>query len=193
MTKPTKWHIRPRKTLLNLDICPVWPESLLSAWRKLGFLATNWAHSKASGWSESSPGARHFVMLPASKKINETPHDKTNKMACAPSKDSDQPGHPPSLTRVFAVLLKKPWVLSYQLSGYPGWSEALLAHVILLCPQLQRAYCFGFVRLSFRPFVWLCASDNFWTVHDNLQNQPRPIWLLAGRSTFCYAPSHLPL
>ena len=33
----------------------------------------------------------------------EPPHDKTNKMACAPSKDSDQPGHPPSLIRVFAV------------------------------------------------------------------------------------------
>ena len=32
------------------------------------------------------------------------PHrDKTNKMACAPSEDSDQPGHPPSLIRVFAV------------------------------------------------------------------------------------------
>ena len=30
-------------------------------------------------------------------------HDKTNKMACAPSEDSDQPGHPPSLIRVFAV------------------------------------------------------------------------------------------
>ena len=28
---------------------------------------------------------------------NETFHDKTNKMACAPSDDSDQPGHPPSL------------------------------------------------------------------------------------------------
>ena len=27
----------------------------------------------------------------------EPPHDKTNKMACAPSEDSDQPGHPPSL------------------------------------------------------------------------------------------------
>ena len=26
------------------------------------------------------------------------PHrDKTNKMACVPSEDSDQPGHPPSL------------------------------------------------------------------------------------------------
>ena len=33
----------------------------------------------------------------------EPPHDKTNKMACAPSEDSDQPGHPPSLLRVFTV------------------------------------------------------------------------------------------
>ena len=30
----------------------------------------------------------------------EPPHDKTNKMACAPSEDSDQPGHLPSLIRV---------------------------------------------------------------------------------------------
>ena len=35
----------------------------------------------------------------------EPRHDKTNKMACAPSEDSDQPGHPPSLIRVFAVRL----------------------------------------------------------------------------------------
>ena len=28
---------------------------------------------------------------------NEPPHDITNKMACATSKVSDQPGHPPSL------------------------------------------------------------------------------------------------
>ena len=27
----------------------------------------------------------------------EPPHDKTNKMVCVPSKDTDQPGHPPSL------------------------------------------------------------------------------------------------
>ena len=27
----------------------------------------------------------------------EPPHDKTYKMACTPSEDSDQPGHPPSL------------------------------------------------------------------------------------------------
>ena len=51
------------------------------------------------------------------KLINELPHEKTNKPACAPSKDSDQPGHPPSLIRVFTVRMKKAWVLSYPLSA----------------------------------------------------------------------------
>ena len=37
------------------------------------------------------------------KKRFEPPHNKTNKMTFVPSKDSDQPGHPPSLIRVFAV------------------------------------------------------------------------------------------
>ena len=54
---------------------------------------------------------------------------------CAPSEDSDQPGRPPSLIRVFAVPMKKAWVLSYPLSaqrrlirlgGCPGWSEPSL-------------------------------------------------------------------
>ena len=33
----------------------------------------------------------------------EPQHYKTNKMACGPSEDSDQPGHSPSLIRIFAV------------------------------------------------------------------------------------------
>ena len=32
--------------------------------------------------------------------INELKYDK-NQQTCAPSEDSDQPGHPPSLIRVF--------------------------------------------------------------------------------------------
>ena len=36
---------------------------------------------------------------------------------CAPSEDSDQPGHPSSLIRVFAVRMKKAWVLSYPMSA----------------------------------------------------------------------------
>ena len=35
---------------------------------------------------------------------------KTNKMTCASSEDSAQPGHPPSLIRVWPVRMK-PWVL----------------------------------------------------------------------------------
>ena len=43
---------------------------------------------------------------------------------CAPSEDSDQPGHPPSLIRVFAVRMKKAWVLSFPLSAQRRlWSD----------------------------------------------------------------------
>ena len=49
--------------------------------------------------------------------LTEPAHDKINKMACASSEDSDQPGHPPSLIRIFAVRMKKAWVLSYLLSA----------------------------------------------------------------------------
>ena len=53
---------------------------------------------------------------------------KTNKMACAPSKGSDQPEHPPSLIRVFAGRMKKDWVLSYPLSAqrrfWSDWANA---------------------------------------------------------------------
>ena len=41
MTKPTKCHVRPAKTQISLGFCPVWSESSLSAWRKLGSLATH--------------------------------------------------------------------------------------------------------------------------------------------------------
>ena len=60
--------------------------------------------------------------------VTEPSHDKTNKMACAPSKDSDQPGHSPSLIRDFAVRMKKDWVLSYTLSAqrklWSDWADA---------------------------------------------------------------------
>ena len=50
---------------------------------------------------------------------------------CAPSKDSDQPGHLPSLIRVFAVRMKKAWVLSYPLSAQQRlWSDCANAQVI---------------------------------------------------------------
>ena len=42
--------VRPAKTQISLGIRPVWSESSLSAWRKLGSLATRWAHS--ADWSD---------------------------------------------------------------------------------------------------------------------------------------------
>ena len=55
------------KTQISLDIRPVWSESLLSAWRKLGSLATHKRTAKTlirlggcPGWSESSLSAHSF-------------------------------------------------------------------------------------------------------------------------------------
>ena len=47
----------------------------------------------------------------------EPAHDKYYRMACAPSEDFNQPWHLPSLIRVFAVRMKKAWVLGYPLSA----------------------------------------------------------------------------
>ena len=73
---------------------------------------------------------------------------------CAPSKDSDQPGHPPSLIRVFAVRMKKSWVLSYPLSAHrrlwSDWADAQAdlslrwAHMPFM---LWRVHCWAIVAV----------------------------------------------
>ena len=55
MTKPTKWHVHQSKTQISLGIRLVWSESLLSAWRKLGSLATHWEYSKDSDQTGRMP------------------------------------------------------------------------------------------------------------------------------------------
>ena len=53
----------------------------------------------------------------------EPRHDKTKKVT-ASCEDSDQPWHQPNLIRVFAVRMKKAWVLSYPLSAQQRlWSD----------------------------------------------------------------------
>ena len=47
--------LHPAKTQFSLGICPVWSESSLSAWRKLGSLATHWAHSEDSDQTGQMP------------------------------------------------------------------------------------------------------------------------------------------
>ena len=65
----------------------------------------------------------------------------------APSEDSDQPGHPPSLIRVFAVRMKKNWVLSYPLSTLRRlWSD-------LADAQADLSLCWVHM-----PFCWFCHA-----------------------------------
>ena len=90
---------------------------------------------------------------------NEPPSDKTNKMACAPSEDSDQSD------QSLAVRMKTAWVLSYPLSAkgklWSDWADAqadlssLGAHAILLVLS-----CGGSNFRMIAPIFFWCA--NFW-------------------------------
>ena len=96
----------------------------------------------------------HRICVVSSKKVltewqawNELPHDKTNRLTCAPSKDSDQPGHLPSLIRVFADHMKKHWTLNYLLSvQWRLWSDWGDAQVDLS------------LRWAHMSFCWFCRS-----------------------------------
>ena len=65
--------MRPAKTQISPGIRPVWSESLLSAWRKLGSLATHWVHSKDSDQTGRMPrliwvfGGRTDILLVLSR------------------------------------------------------------------------------------------------------------------------------
>ena len=80
-------------------------------------------------------------------------------MTCAPSIDSDQPGHLPGLIRVFAVRMKKHWVLSYPLSTHwRFWLDRVDAQADLCLRWVPWSFClFCHVvaqMLSLQQYVW---------------------------------------
>ena len=104
-TKPTKWHVRPAKTLVSLGIHPVWSESSLSAWRSLRSLATHWTHSEDwSDWADAQADLSlnwaqrslfWFCRVAALTKFMGQGIAKPTKRVT--SKVSDQTAHPLSL------------------------------------------------------------------------------------------------
>ena len=69
------------------------------------------------------------ISFTAGKKLSIWATSWQNQQSeCAPSEDSDQPGHLPSLIRDFTVRMKKAWVLSYPLSAqrrlWSDWADA---------------------------------------------------------------------
>ena len=85
-------------------------------------------------------------------------HDKPNKMICAPSEDSDQPGHPPSLIRVSAVRLKQTWALNYTFSAQRRlWSDWVDAQADLrLWSDRADDQADLSLRWAQKSFCWFC-------------------------------------
>ena len=114
---PRPWHTKVMKNSNSFSLLGTQTSGL-----ELGLV------DPVSGWCEwMLSGTTGYF----SEKKQQMSHDMTKptKWLCA------QPGHLPSLIRVFAVHMKKAWVLSYLLSwqwrlirlgGCPGWSESSL-------------------------------------------------------------------
>ena len=90
---------------------------------------------------------------------------QNQQCGCAPSEDSDQPGHPPSLIRVFAVRMKKAWVLSYPLSAQRRlWSDWAHSHFVGFV--MSRFICFFDLPVIAKipksvicdPWLYLCVT-----------------------------------
>ena len=206
LTKPAPCAHRRQ---ISMGIHPVWSESsLCPIWvAKDPFLL----QADSEDWSEWAAAqihltafagcTGHFVCsvvlwliwsLPRTDKTKWSPHDKTNQMACAPSKD--QRGHPPSLIRVFAVRMKKAWVLSYPLSaqrrlirldGCLGWSESLLGaqSFCWFCHEAAQMFAWqSRVGATSSVLSW-CISRNtqviFMQISKNLYLMRRLIWIVA--------------
>ena len=85
---------------------------------------------------------------------------------CVPNEDSDQPGNPPSLIRVFAVRMKKASALRYPFSAQRRlWSDWADAQADLS------------LRWAHMPFCWFCYEAahficTYTTIAKQLANAP---------------------
>ena len=75
--KTNKMAVRPAKTQISLGIRPVWSESPLSAWRKLGSLASHWAHSEDSDQTGRMPSCQLVATSLSSFQIYYLPHSRS--------------------------------------------------------------------------------------------------------------------
>ena len=70
-------------------------------------------------------------------------------MTCAPSTDTDQPRHLPSLIGVFTVRMKKPWVLATHFVGFVVLGLNLLCKSINLKVLILSFFsCVGGARVG---------------------------------------------
>ena len=136
----------------------------------------------------------------------EPRHDKTNKMICAPSEDSDQPGHPPSLIRVSAVRLKQNWVLSYPLSAQRRLcSHSADAKADLSLRWTQKSFCWFSHELAQNAYIcstytfhrrWVGRQTQWWPRHKAIYFSwfgPELFCLLLGPPGLVFFCSSVPV
>ena len=105
--------------------------------------------------------------------FNEPQHDNTNKMTCAPSKDSDQPGRPPRLISVFAVRMRKTCVLSYPLSAqrrlisFGRMYRQIWVYAGRTCRLLLLSCRVSFWVVYNKEYVWLFEKRWLFIRHSN--------------------------
>ena len=140
--KTNKMSVSPAKTRIILGIHPVWSVSSLCAhWvaKDPNFLHADietlidWADAQADlglRWAHSYFVGFVMSRLRCHELLSEIMWAATwqnQQNECASNEDSDQPGHPPSLIRVFAIRMKA-WVFSYPLSAQQrflsDWADA---------------------------------------------------------------------
>ena len=98
---------------------------------------------------------------------------QNQQCGCAPREDSDQPGHPASLIRVFTVRMKKTWALSYPLSAqrrlWSDWADAQAD----LSLRWAHSHFVGFVM------SWLvsCLYSQLWHCDHLVKKRERAICL----------------
>ena len=130
------------------DLCAQW--RLRSAWASAqsdpSSLYTLWVVKDPNflRWSESLLGTQVIVAFAVLGFIYSkwAATWQNQQSECAHSEDSDQPGHPPSQIRVFAVRMKKTWVLSYPLSAQRRlWSDWVDAQADLSLRWAHMPFC----------------------------------------------------
>ena len=121
-------------------------------------------------------------------------NDKTSKMTCAPSEDSDQTGHPHSMIRAFAVRMKNPCgVLGYPLSAQRAktlirlggcWAQRLVCWLRHAAAHLYAPHVCAPVRMGCGLRVGeVCKISQTISVRPD---HMRTTWTLCIRSEFSY-------
>ena len=123
---------------------PSWPCALSASSPSFPISSAN------SGGRGSSPRSGGLDLSPYNLRKTWAATWQNQQNGRVPSEDSDQPGHPPSLFRVFAVRMKKPWALTYPLSAQQRlWSDWVDAQTDLsLCWANTHFVGFVMSRLS---------------------------------------------